>query len=208
VDQGGRGEGLDRAGVLADEGRHVLEHPAVDERQRVRLADRPQQRGDARALVRVEQLGRVDAGQRRRALGAMECLELLGQLVDGGPAVVVVEVGPGPAEHDPRPPTHDQPVVAQLPAVGDDRRVADLGRQVGAERRLAVETLVGSAVDAHGMVVGQPNLVGHAAGALERDGRIQARALEGAPCARHRQARHRELPRRSITSLSAQDRPS
>ena len=72
----------------------------------------------------------------------------------------------------------DQPVLAATAAVGDDPGVADLGREDLGDQRLAVEAVVGMPVDPDGVRGGEPHLVGDAAGPLELDRGVEARAAE------------------------------
>jgi len=64
---------------------------------------------------------------------------------------------------------------------------ADLGGQEGADRRLAAESLVGLAIHPNHVAIGEPDLIGDARGALEREVHGKARFLQRPPGARKRE---------------------
>ena len=125
-------------------------------------------------------LDRRQVGGRRRAVQGGEPL---GEAVHRLLALRHGERRPHMGERAAGPALLHEPVLAVLAAVGDDRRVADLGREDLGDQRLAVEAVVGAPVHPHGVGGGEPHLVRDAAGPLELDawGRDPRRA---APCAR------------------------
>ena len=150
-----------------------------------RLVERGQQRVDGAERVRAQQLGAADLGHVVGAVELVQGPQHVGDLADRSAALVAGHPRPAPAQRPARHPVDDQPVGAELAAVGLDRGVADLGGQQGPERGLAAEALVGAAVDPHHVAVAEPDLVGDAGRALQLEVDGESRLLERASCPRH-----------------------
>ena len=82
--------------------------------------------------------------------------------IAGGSASAALVAGhprPAPAQRSARHPVDDQPVGAELAAVGLDRGIPDLRGEQGTEGGLTAQALVGAPVDPHHVPVAQPHLV-------------------------------------------------
>ena len=121
------------------------------------------------------------SGRSSGAAHAVEVPQQHGELADGAASLAGRHGRPPAAEHLPGAPAHDQPVGAELAAVGHDLGVVDLGRQQRAEEGLAPQALVGPPVHPDHVLVGEPDLVGDAARPLERDGVVEPGLGQGPP---------------------------
>ena len=177
--------GLERdegGGQVGDQLDGVREHHGVDVLELHRPAQRGHHRDGGVGGTYLEQLRSVlDRRQVGRRWSAVQRGEPDRQVVDGSIAVGVGEMRPDVRERLARHPLRDEPVLTAATAVGDHRRVPDLGRQGRRDEGLAVEAVAGPAVDAHRVVRREPDLVGDAADPLDRDAGIKPGAAEGCP---------------------------
>ena len=171
--------------------------------RRGRLVEGDEQRVDGAERVRPQELRGLDVDD---VVGAVELVEPAQHgrhLAHRTAPLVPGHAGPATAQRPPRHPVHDEPVRAQLAAVGLDGRVADLGGEQWADGGLAPQPLVGLAVDPDHIAIREPDLVGDAGGPLEGQVERKARFLQGSTGAGEREGvTHGSSCRGPIASLT------
>ncbi len=196
-------ERLDGRAGGQDELADPVDEPGVDVFESGRLVERVEQGVDGAEGVRPQQLRGLHVDH---VVGAVELVELAQHgrhLAHGSASLVAGHGRPAPAQRPPGHPVHDEPVGAELASVGLDGRIADLGRKQRADRRLAPQPLVGLPVDPNHVAIGQPDLVRHARGPLQRQVQRQTGLGQGPTGARERErVAHRPSSRDRITSLT------
>ena len=183
MDESGVAERKDRRGELVDERLDAVDEAVLDVRDPAEAVEGPherQHRSDASGLEQLRRIERHQAGGRR---GRVQDAQAAGELAHGTAARLGRHRRPAARQHVARQAPHDQPVRSRPAAVRDDRWVAELGGQESGEGGFAAQAAVHLPVDAHDQVIGEPDLVGHAAGGDERGRAGQPGFVQSLQCA-------------------------